>query len=84
MLRSTANRGDFQGKRRNSRTARAGFPAVAAGAMSQSYRLMAEAAESGDYRNFLHATVATGRRLPNATKPWRGLLRDGVVEYATR
>ncbi len=52
--------------------------------MSQLYRLMAEAAESGDCRNFLQVAVATGRRLPNATKPWRGFMRDGVVESVTR
>ena len=52
--------------------------------MSQTYRLMAEAAESGDYGNFLQVAVVPGRRWPNATKPWRGFLRDGVVESATR
>ena len=52
--------------------------------MSQLYRLMAEAAESGDYRNFLQGAVVTERRLPNAIKPWRGFMRDGVVEHATR
>ncbi|MBK7897939.1 MAG: hypothetical protein IPJ99_03440 [Betaproteobacteria bacterium] len=52
--------------------------------MSQPYRLMAEAAESGDCGNFLQVAVVPGRRLPNATKPWRGFLRDGVVEHATR
>lgn len=61
-----------------------GFAGVAAGAMSQLYRLMAEAAESGDYRNFLQGAVVTERRLPNAIKPWRGFMRDGVVEHATR
>lgn len=52
--------------------------------MSQPYQLMAEAAESGDYRNFLHATATTLLRLPNTIKPWRGFLRDGVMEHATR
>jgi len=52
--------------------------------MSQLYRLMAEAAESGDCRNFLQVAVVTGRRLPNAIKPWRGFLRDGGVEHATQ
>jgi hypothetical protein len=52
--------------------------------MSQPYRLMAEAAESGVGRNFLQVAVVTGRRLPNVTKPWRGFMRDGVVESATR
>jgi hypothetical protein len=76
--------GRSEGKRRDSRTVRAGFAGVAAGAMSQPYLLMAEAAESGDCRNFLQVAVVTGRRLPNATKPWRGFMRDGVVESATR
>jgi len=52
--------------------------------MSQPYRLMAEAAESGDCRKFLQVRVVTGRRWPNATKPWRGFMRDGVVQVATR
>ena len=39
---------------------------------------------SGSFRNFLQVAVVTGRRLPNATKPWRGFMRDGVVESATR
>lgn len=52
--------------------------------MSRLYRLMAEAAESGDCGNFLQVAVVTGRRWSNATKPWRGFLRDGVVECATR
>ena len=76
--------GRSEGKRRDSRTACAGVAGVAAGAMSQLYRLMAEAAESGDCRNFLQVAVVPGRRLPNVTKPWRGFLRDGVVEHATR
>ena len=76
--------GRSEGKRRDSRTVRAGFAGVAAGAMSQLYRLMAEAAESGDCGNFLQVAVVTGRRWPNVTKPWRGFLRDGVVEHATR
>lgn len=76
--------GRSEGKRRDSRTVRAGFAGVAAGAMSQTYRLMAEAAESGDYGNFLQVAVVPGRRWPNATKPWRGFLRDGVVASATR
>ena len=75
--------GRSEGKRRDSRTARAGFAGVAAGAMSQLYRLTAEAAGSGDCREFLQVAVATGRRLPNAAKPWRGFTRDGVVEHAT-
>ena len=70
--------GRSEGKRRDSRTARAGFAGVAARAMSQLYRLMAEAAESGDYRNFLQVAVVPGRRWPNATKPWRGFMRDGA------
>lgn len=76
--------GRSEGKRRDSRTVRAGFAGVAAGAMSQPYRLMAQAAAKWRCPNFLQVAVVTGRRLPNATKPWRGLLRDGVVEYATR
>jgi hypothetical protein len=52
--------------------------------MSRLYRLMAEAAESGDCRNFLQVAVATERHSPNAAKPWRGFMRDGVVESATR
>ena len=52
--------------------------------MSQPYRLMAEAAESGVGRNFLQVAVVTGRRLPNAAKPWRGFMRDGVVQDAMR
>jgi hypothetical protein len=45
---------------------------------------MAEAAESGVDRNILQVVVVTGRRLPNATKPWRGFMRDGVVQAAMR
>ncbi len=76
--------GRSDGKRRDSRTVRAGFADVAAGAMSQLYRLMAEVAESGDCRKLLQVAVVTGWRLPNVTKPWRGFMRDGVVESATR
>ena len=76
--------GRSEGKRRDSRAVRAGVAGVAAGAMSQPYRLMAEAAESGDCGNFSQVAVVPGRRLPNATKPWRGFLRDGVVEHTTR
>lgn len=82
MLRSTANRGDFQGKRRDRRTVRVGFAAVAAGAMRQPYRLMAEAAESGDYRNLLHATVATSRRC--RTRQSRGAACCATAWLSTR
>lgn len=76
--------GRSEGKRRDSRTVRAGFADVAAGAMSQPYRLMAEAAESGVGRYFLQVAVVTGQCWQNATKPWRGFMRDGVVQDATR
>jgi len=45
--------GHSEGKRLDSRTARTGFAGVAAGANEPVYRLMAEAAESGDCGNFL-------------------------------